>query len=360
MRSYLTLVGSMLSSLAACGSDTLEPSDSSASESGSESESGSTDTGDAMGPENDPEAPLDCWESLADEPALATWGLSTQELLLATHEGIKRVEGDAITTLGSGDYSAIWGTDLDHGWTMRDGFGLERIEAGMLEPWHDAVDFDVIALGGRGPEDVWAAGKMPMAGGALAHFDGTSWSTIDVGSQFDTSTFHPVSLHSILVTVEAVYFGGSYGASSDETLLVWDGSMGTTTPEHWAPLTRLSSRDGVHPLWFYLWCDFGCSEATWELENGAWVDGPKPYFDDWDEVLEDLAATHDGTIWALSVSSSPLESHLRVVHHAGTWRRARVPDLSTNIDPMPDGAIVRGYNGTYRATTECLFGHRSR
>jgi hypothetical protein len=86
------------------------------------------------------------------------------------------------------------------------------------------------------------------------------------------------------------------------------------------------------------------------------VTGPLPYFDDWDEWVVDLAGTHDGTIWALSRTSGLSVTDLRVVHHAGTWQRARVPELSTNIDPMPDGAIVRGYNGTYRATTECLFG----
>jgi hypothetical protein len=327
--------------------------------------------GDGSGPADDPVAPLACWEQLSDGEVHGVWGLSTQQLLLTTNDGVLRVEGDEVTTLGSGRHGAIWATDLDNGWVVQIGLddvqgGMVRLVDGALEPWLDSVPFDVMVLGGPGPNDLWAGGvdvEVFEPTRALAHFDGTSWTMIDVLGTFGQPPAGNADvLYQIVVTIGATYISSSGGY-----ILVWDGTQGGTVPQPPTFGTYLSSLDGVVPFHFYSetsLCSTDCFSSVYELGDGEWVEGVnmQPSFDDWPTLLIALASPGDNTLWGIArTKSEPTADLERVVHRdaEGQWRRVVKPE-PYYIYPLPDGAVlysvVTDGEPAYRATTDCLFG----
>lgn len=348
--------GILALALSGCGPDTA--GDTGADELGaSESESsttGESETGEPSGPTLDPEEQLACWEPLGDVPVLDAWGLSTEQLLLATIEGMARVEGDSITHVGSGASWAIWATDLDNGWLGQD-TGLVRIVDGALEPWPDLA-FEVRAITGLGPSDVWASGVGD--GIVLAHYDGATWTTVDPVTIFGGS---PDNAFEMVATADRIYI--SSNAQIEASLLVWDGATGSLAPpylDNWEYIMRISTRDGQHPLVWMQWCDFGCYDSAYELVGDAWAYAPRPQFDDWKVRATDYHADPSGGLWALAVADglSGVGDRRITRHHEGAWQRARVPSTDSITDTLfalPDGAVVIG--GTaYRATSACLFG----
>lgn len=347
----------------ACGPGTGEPIDdgtqasgssesTSMSESESESES-ETDTGEMEGPQNDPEQALECWEQLGDVNANDVWGLSTEQLLFTTFQGVVRVEGDTLTTLGDGSYSRIWASDLDNGWAFHES-GLMRLIDGALEPWPEPLELTVYAIEGLGPDDVWASGPTGVGGEfGLAHFDGASWTEIDKLQAFGPDAAATHEVRHIVATSTGFYMGGS---SEYSGLLWWNGSGAVTEPiPYYDFVTRLSTRDGERPLVFIRWCDFGCAVDSYEFDADTWSSGLLPHFDDWDGEAVDLQGEPGGVAWALVGSSfGSQDSHLRVARHRdGVWQRARTPGAEY-LHAMPDGVVLSGI--PRRATSVCLFG----
>lgn len=325
-------------------SSTDEGESSSTTTSTDESESSST-TDEPSGPENDPEAPLDCWEPLGDASVRVAWGTSTEQLLLATLEGVVRVEGDELTTLGAGDFYELWATDLHNGWLARD-LELVRLVDGTLEPW-PSLGIDIGAIGGLGPADVWVSGYGDEGEG-LFRFDGSAWTPVDVLQTFGTSTTYSPSM---IAVGDVLYL-----APWDGPLATWDGTTGSLAPsfpDGWESAWRLSTRDGERVLAWAQWCDFECFTAAYELGVDGWVDAPMPQFDDWEVDTIDYHADPLGGVWGLVRNQyDDPDHHLRVArYHDGAWQRARTPDAD-NILVVSDGIV----SGNHRATSACLFG----
>lgn len=351
----LALAGCGPGATSDAGSDDLGTTESNATvPESSESESEST-TGEGGGPESDPMAPLDCWQPLGALPAIDVWGVSTQQLLLTTTEGVLRVEGDAMTTVGSGIMTAIWATDLDNGWVGHP-TGLLRLVDGQLEAWPD-VEFFVDEIAGLGPDDVWAGGS--DMSGVLMRFDGSTWTTVDAQATFGDWS-GSLRYEQMVATSSGIYFGSGYGVT--DGLLVWDGQQGSHTPPYldgWEHVSRLSTLDGVHPLAWMQWCDFGCLSNAYAIVGNRWQWSSQPHFDDWEPnelEVHDYHGEASGGVWSLIRKSfSAGGDQLRVARlHEGSWQRARVPDCD-RIDALPDGAVILGAQ-PYRATSACLFG----
>lgn len=360
----------ILAVASACGSDTAndagdelgssESETSSATMGSSGASETSTDeseseTGEPSGPALDPEQPLACWEPLGDAAVGDVWGLSTEQLLMATTEGMARVEGDMVTHVGSGVSRAIWASDLDNGWLGQD-TGLVRIVDGALEPWPD-LELTVWDIAGLGPSDVWVAGLTlpdgPDAEWVLLRFDGTTWSNVDVMQTFGGSLD---GYHEMVATSAGVYIGST--SPWPAHLLAWDGMAGTVTPEfeYYDYVSGLTTRDGVSPLAWTSFCDIGCATGSAdELVDGAWVGAPLPTFDDWMAYASAYDAEPSGVVWSvantLSLSDEPFERVAR--YKDGAWQRARAPSVDS-IFAMPDGVVIGPT--PYRATSACLFG----
>ncbi len=76
------------------------------------------------------------------------------------------------------------------------------------------------AINGRSPSDIWVAG----AAGAVAHYDGTSWKTSDVGTQESLRAVWPLDSGEVTFgLVEHIYARG-FGAAGD----------GGVTPDGWS------------------------------------------------------------------------------------------------------------------------------
>lgn len=324
-----------------------------------------TSGGPSSGPESDPLETLDCWQPLGALPAREVWGESTQALLLATTEGLLRVEGDAMTTIGSGPMTALWVTDLDNGWVGLP-TGLLRLVDGQLEPGPD-VAFEVEAIEGLGPDDVWAAGTVGIDADALPlllRFDGMTWTPVDIEATFGVIPDHPISMNEMVVAGNNLYIG-SRVADFHDGLWVWDGQQPSLTPGllgRWSHVSRLSTRDGTTPLAWVRWCDFGCITDLGELSGDAWVAVPTPAFADWENVRErELVGDGAGGMWAVVAPDEIFWEEFRVARsHEGGWLRARVP-YDGHLHATSDGVVLisahpLGPDLPHRATSACLFG----
>ena len=78
-----------------------------------------------------------------------------------------------------------------------------------------ALEVALLSIGGTSPTDVWAAGADGGQGGVLLHFDGTSWTRVPTGQNYDLWWVHALAADRIIV-------GGAGG-----TVLFWDGATFT-------------------------------------------------------------------------------------------------------------------------------------
>jgi hypothetical protein len=317
-----------------------------------------TETGDIPGIEDDDEAPLACWELLHEDWAIA-WGESTERLLLSTfYDGLLRVDGDQTTmVMGGTNVEYIWATDIDNGWISQyaEPWGLLRLVDGQIEPWLQGMDFHVRTLTGTAPDDVWAGGGVDAFDASdtpiVAHFDGMSWTTIDVQSipHEDADNF--------VVDVMAVTGGSLYFGHYDE-VYAWDGVEGMTLPDAYLPYELLfGSPDGL--MMVGEWCDLGCAQEWARWDGVEWTNEGtlQPFFDDWNPQFVALDSLDDGTLWMLGAKEAQsLPDDVRVVYNDGqTSRRVRTP-ATQGIYAVPGGVVVSSHNGSDRATIECLFG----
>lgn len=155
------------------------------------------------------------------------WGAAPDDLWAAAgaggllhYDGVawERVDVDVADT---GHVRAVHGFSADDVWVAADS-GVLRFHGGQWSSVPIVPDYpsdhplygtdepaSVLALGGTGPDDLWAVGVE----GLMAHFDGSAWA---VSYRFDVLRFPPDQkdfpiLLSVHATADAVFVGGNAG-----------------------------------------------------------------------------------------------------------------------------------------------------
>jgi hypothetical protein len=142
----------------------------------------------------------------------AVWGSSARDVWAVGDRGmVIHYDGTAWTSPNgetAGKLNAAWGASLSDVWAVGDGGVVLRRQSGAWRRWPSPTDQQLLAVWGSGPDDVWMGGSVVLhwdgaalsayaglaaggaisgraaddvwanAGGAAAHFDGRTWTTM--------------------------------------------------------------------------------------------------------------------------------------------------------------------------------------
>lgn len=163
------------------------------------------------------------------EPIQALWGTSaTDGWAAGSAGGIYQLAGSTWSLGPAGAEAANlvagWSSGQSESWTAG-GPSVQRFQGTSWSMAHPPGSFNVRALWGTAPTNLWAVGE----GGAIFHWDGTSWSAFNGASATTTS----------LAAAWAASATAAW-AVGENTLLRWDGTTWTpSTPPTAMALTGI-------------------------------------------------------------------------------------------------------------------------
>lgn len=124
---------------------------------------------------------------------------------------------------------SLWGSDTGNIWAVGAGGAMAHFDGSAWTSFSEGVDMFVNGLWGSSTSDVWAVGTQ----GALARFDGFKWSRMPTGVTTD------------LLAITGTQASDIYAVGAAQTILHWDGTAVSKLPA----VSGVSSNANLFAVW---------------------------------------------------------------------------------------------------------------
>lgn len=219
--------------------------------------------------------------------------------------------------------------------------GGEDIGEPLMEHW-DGESWSIVDVGSDqatlhavsalGPDDVWASGivedqQTGIYSALMMHWDGTSWSRQDVPS----TGKYPTLLALAPISADDVWAVGS-----SPLIEHWDGQTWTRGPEfadtgyRLAGITALATND----VWAVGWIGSGYHVLTLHWDGSNWTRVAAPNGPQDSARLLSVSAVAPDDVWAVGTANNRLAGTKTLIEHwdGATWSRVASPNHTKLAD----------------------------